>query len=138
MKLAFICTGNSARSQMAEAYAEYFLNLYKKNVKVYSAGANPEKEINPLVIKIMKEEGIDLSNKRPKGLEEIPLRELDLIITLCDQAEKTCPFIPGIKRIHWSLPDPAKLKGEEEEVLFYLRKIREEIKTRVKELIENL
>ncbi|MEZ0343519.1 MAG: arsenate reductase ArsC [Caldimicrobium sp.] len=136
MKIAFICTGNSARSQMAEAYAKHFAKLYKKNIEVFSAGAKPEKEVNPLVIEVMKEEGFDLSGARPKGLEEIPLKEINLIITLCDHASETCPYIPGVRRLHWALPDPAKIKSED--ALSEIRKIREEIKARVEELIKSL
>ncbi|BAU23340.1 protein tyrosine phosphatase [Caldimicrobium thiodismutans] len=136
MKIAFICKGNSARSQMAEVYAKHFARLYKKEVEVFSAGADPEKEINPFVLEVMKEEGFDLSENRPKGLEEIPLKELDLIITLCDQAEETCPFIPGVKKIHMPFPDPAKLEGKE--VLSEVRKIRDLIKQKVEDLIKTL
>lgn len=136
MKIAFICTGNSARSQMAETYAKHFAKLYQKNIEIFSAGANPEKEVNPFVIEVMREEGFDLSEAHPKGLEEIPLKEINLIITLCDQASETCPYIPGVRRLHWSLPDPAKMRGED--ALSLIRKIREEIKVKVEELIKNL
>jgi len=139
MKVAFICTGNTARSQIAEAYGRYFAKLYGKELEVYSAGARPEGEINPLVIEVMKEEGFDLSGFRPKGLEEIPLRELDLIITLCDSAKETCPFVPGIKKLHFSFPDPKEaLALPREESLKRVREIRDMIKRKVEDLVKNI
>ncbi|MCS7200407.1 MAG: arsenate reductase ArsC [Caldimicrobium sp.] len=138
MKIAFICTGNTARSQMAEAYGKYFASLLRKHIECYSAGAKPAKEINPYVKEIMKEEGLDLSLARPKGLEEIPLKDMDLIITLCDSAKESCPYLPSAKVMHWSLPDPADLQGSPEEILTQLRKIRDEIKHRVEKLIREL
>lgn len=139
MKIAFICTGNTARSQIAEAYGRYFAKLYGKELEVYSAGARPEGEINPLVIEVMKEEGFDLSGLRPKGLEEIPLKELDLIITLCDSAKETCPFVPGVKKLHFSFPDPKEaLALPREEALKRVREIRDMIKRKVEELVKNI
>ncbi|QER42842.1 arsenate reductase ArsC [Thermodesulfobacterium sp. TA1] len=135
MKIAFICTGNSARSQMAEGYAKHFANLYGVNVEVYSAGSKPEPVVNPLVIKVMAEDGIDITSQYPKSIEEIPLAEVDLVITLCGDAQETCPYFPAQKREHWGLDDPAKAKGTEEEKLGFFRKIRDEIKERVKILI---
>uniref|UniRef100_A0A832GR16 Arsenate reductase ArsC n=1 Tax=Caldimicrobium thiodismutans TaxID=1653476 RepID=A0A832GR16_9BACT len=138
MKIAFICTGNTARSQMAEAYARHFAKLFQKPIEVYSAGANPEREVNPFTIKVMLEEGFDLTQARPKSLEEIPLSELDLVITLCDSAKESCPYIPGVKREHWPLPDPVKAEATEGEKLETFRRVRELIKERVRALIESL
>lgn len=123
---------------MAEAYGKYFANLYKKEIEVYSAGALPEKEVNPLVVEVMQEEGFDLSSARPKGLEEIPVESLDLVVTLCDSARQSCPYLPTARLIHWSFPDPAKLEGSKEEILQRLREIREEIKRSVETLIKQL
>ncbi|MEJ7554495.1 MAG: arsenate reductase ArsC, partial [Aquificaceae bacterium] len=72
MKIGFICTGNSARSQMAEGFARRLAEILKINIQVYSAGSNPAKEINPLAIEVMREKGIDITSQRPKGLEAIP------------------------------------------------------------------
>jgi len=139
IKIGFICTGNSARSQMAEGLAKYFIRkLGKENVEVYSAGSNPAGYIHPLAIKVMHEKGIDISDQRSKSLEEIPVNELDYVITLCGDAAETCPVIPGANTLHWNLPDPAKAEGSEEEKLMVFRKIRDEIEKRVKELIESL
>ncbi|MFZ8862417.1 MAG: arsenate reductase ArsC [Thermocrinis sp.] len=138
MKLGFICTGNSARSQMAEAYAKYFAKLYGKQVEIYSAGSQPAERVNPYAIRVMEEEGIDMSAHYPKSIEDIPYQELDVVITLCGDAKETCPVVPEAKMEHWGLPDPAKHEGSEEEKLEFFRKIRDEIKRRVEELIKGI
>lgn len=138
MKIGFICTGNSARSQMAEAYAKYFAKLYGKQVEIYSAGSQPAERVNPHAIRVMEEEGIDMSAHYPKSIEDIPYRELDVVITLCGDAKETCPVVPEARTEHWGLPDPAKHEGSEEEKLEFFRKIRDEIKRRVEELIKGV
>ena len=138
MKIGFICTGNSARSQMAEAYAKYFAKLYGKQVEIYSAGSQPAERVNPYAIRVMEEEGIDMSVHYPKSIEDIPYRELDVVITLCGDAKETCPVVPEARMEHWGLPDPAKHEGSEEEKLEFFRKIRDEIKRRVEELIKGI
>jgi arsenate reductase len=138
MKLGFICTGNSARSQMAEAYAKYFAKLYGKQVEIYSAGSQPAERVNPYAIRVMEEEGIDMSAHYPKSIEDIPYQELDVVITLCGDAKETCPVVPDARMEHWGLPDPAKHEGSEEEKLEFFRKIRDEIKRRVEELIKGV
>ncbi len=138
MKIGFICTGNSARSQMAEGYAKYFAKLFGKNVEVYSAGSNPVGYVHPLAIKVMEEDGIDISKQISKPLDEIPYPEMDLIITLCGDAAENCPYIPGARTEHWNLPDPAKASGSEDERRAFFRKIRDEIKSRVKKLLEHV
>jgi Protein-tyrosine-phosphatase len=138
MKIGFICTGNSARSQMAEAYAKYFAKLYGKQVEIYSAGSQPAERVNPYAIRVMEEEGIDMSAHYPKSIEDIPYQELDVVITLCGDAKETCPVVPEAKMEHWGLPDPAKHEGSEEEKLEFFRKIRDEIKRRVEELIKGI
>jgi len=138
MKIGFICTGNSARSQMAEAYAKYFAKLYGKQVEIYSAGSQPAERVNPYAIRVMEEEGIDMSSHYPKSIEDIPYQELDVVITLCGDAKETCPVVPRARMEHWGLPDPAKYEGSEEEKLEFFRKIRDEIKRRVEELIKGV
>jgi len=137
-KIAFICTGNSARSQIAEGYAKHLAKLYNLEVEIYSAGSKPAPLVNPLAIKVMAEDGIDISSQYPKPLEEIPLSDLDLVITLCGDAKETCPYVPYQRREHWGLPDPAKAEGTEEEKLEIFRKVRDEIKTRVEDLMKRL
>ncbi len=112
--------------------------LYNLEVEIYSAGSKPAPSVNPLAVKVMAEDGIDISSHRPKSLEEIPFSELDLVITLCGDAKETCPYVPSQRREHWGLPDPAKAEGPEEEKLAVFRKVRDEIKARVEELVQRL
>lgn len=132
MKLAFICTGNSIRSQIAEGFARHYAKALGKDVEVYSAGSRPAGYVHRLAVEVMREVGIDISNQRSKSLEEIPLGELDLVITLCDSAKNECPALPGTKVEHWGIPDPAG-KG-----LYAFRWVRDEIGKRVEELIKGL
>ena len=132
-KVLFVCNHNSARSQMAEAFlkkhgGDRFL--------VESAGLQPTR-INPLVVEVMKEEGIDLSGHGTQSVFELYKegRLFDYVITVCDQeTEKLCPVFPGItRRLHWPFPDPSRLEGSREEKLAALRKIRDLIKKAVLE-----
>lgn len=137
MKIGFICVENSARSQIAEAYAKYFAKLYKKNIEVYSAGSNPSPHIHPFTLKVLEEDGILIEGHFPKSLEQIPYKNLDLIITLCDKASQSCPYIGNAKFEHWNLPDPTKETDSEKQIQFF-RKIRDIIKTKVEKLIKTL
>ncbi|RMH81361.1 MAG: arsenate reductase ArsC [Acidobacteria bacterium] len=138
MKIAFVCTGNSARSQMAEALARHMAGSMGVELEVYSAGSRPEERINPYALKVMDEVGISLKGQRPKGLEDIPIKDMHLIITLCDSARNSCPVFPGQKSLHWDLPDPARFVGTEEERLEFFRRVREEIRKRVEDLLLGL
>lgn len=133
LKVMFLCTGNSCRSQMAEGIAN---NLYGDRIKAYSAGINPAGFVHPKAIEVMKEIGIDISNYKSKTIDYELLNQMDYVITLCGDAEETCPMTPSnIKRLHWGLPDPAKAQGTEEEVLNVFRKVRDEIKRKIEELV---
>ena len=138
IKIGFICTGNSARSQIAEGFGKYYAQKLGKDIEVYSAGSNPSGYVHPLAIKVMAEKGIDISQNKSKSLNDIPLNELDYVITLCGDAAETCPVIPGANTQYWGLPDPAKAQGTEEEKLKVFREIRDEIEKKVKELIANI
>ncbi|SNZ08418.1 arsenate reductase [Persephonella hydrogeniphila] len=138
VKIGFICTGNSARSQMAEGFGKYYAEKLGKDIKVYSAGSNPSGYVHPLAIKVMAEKGIDISKNKSKSLDKIPLSELNYVITLCGDAAETCPVIPGANTQHWGLPDPAKAEGTEEEKIRIFREIRDKIEDRVRKLIESL
>ena len=126
----FLCTGNSARSQMAEAFLRRYDN---EHFEAYSAGLEP-KGINPLTIQTMQEIGYDLSGHRSKGVKEFlgPVF-IHQLITVCDNAEKNCPTAwPGvIKKTHWSFEDPAAFEGSEEEKLAKFREIRDQIEQKV-------
>jgi len=125
----FICTHNSARSQMAEA----FLNkLCGDKYEAVSAGVTPT-QINPYVAEVMAEIGIDLSKHRSKSIMEFQGKTFDYVVTVCDSAREVCPFFPGEKEMHKSFPDPASFKGTEAEVLPQVRAVRNEIK----EWVEN-
>ena len=120
----FICTHNSARSQMAEA----FLNkLCGDKYKAESAGVTPT-EINPYVVKAMAEVGVDLSTHRSKSIMEFQGKNFNYVVTVCDAARENCPFFPGEIEIDKSFPDPAAFTGTEEEILRKVRVVRDDIK----------
>jgi arsenate reductase len=128
-KILFLCTGNSCRSQMAEA----FLRKYSTDqFEVYSAGLEP-KPIHPLTYQVMQEVGNNLSGHTSKRITDLPLREFDTLITVCDDADKNCPvgLVPSRDRLHWSFEDPAIFPGSEEERLDKFREVRDLIEKKV-------
>ena len=118
IKLLFVCVENACRSQIAQGFAEAF---GKGKLEVYSAGSRPSSHINPLAIEVMKEKDIDLSNRRPKRLNDLPTVEMDYLITM--GCEETCPAVPAKKMIEWEIPDP---KGKSIDVFREIRNIIEE------------
>jgi arsenate reductase len=133
MKILFLCTGNSCRSQMAEG----FLKNYRKDWHVESAGISPQ-GLNPLAVKVMQEINIDISKQESKGVENFVKTTFDYVITVCNNAKESCPIFPGkTKLIHWNLIDPAEINGTLEEKLFIFRQVRDEIKEKILEFIEN-
>jgi arsenate reductase (thioredoxin) len=134
-KIMFLCTGNSCRSQMAQGFAR---EIGKGVIEPYSAGLSP-KGVNERAERIMEEIGIDISKQTSKAIDEKLLKQMDIIITLCDNAAEACPWTPPeIKRIHWSLKDPAKATGTEEEIMNEFRKVRDEIERKVKDFINEV
>jgi protein-tyrosine-phosphatase len=127
VKIVFICVENARRSQMAEGFAEAF---GQGELKVYSAGSRPFWTIDPLVIEVMREKGIDLSSKQPKSLNDLPSIEMDYLVTM--GCEETCPAILAKKIIEWQIPDP---KGKSIEVF---REVRDLIEDRVKDLLKEI
>jgi len=124
-RVVFLCTGNSARSQMAEGLMRY---LKGNEFEVFSAGSKP-KGIHPLAIEVMKEIGIDISAQRSKHLDEYLNKNFDCITTLCDHAAKACPVFPGSgERIHQGFSDPAAVEGSRKEKLEMFRRVRNELK----------
>ncbi len=131
-KLLFLCTGNSCRSQMAEGWARH---LADPAWEIYSAGLEPS-QVNPRAIRAMAEAGIDIRMQQSKGLDAVPVADLDTVVTLCGDAEERCPFLPGKHlRIHWPLSDPAKATGTEDEVMAVFRSVRDDIRWRVQDLL---
>ena len=133
-RVLFLCTGNSARSQMAEA----FLRRYGGDrFEVHSAGLSPQ-AINPLTVRVMQERGYDLSGHASKGIKEYLGKVLfQYLITVCAEAEKSCPTVwPGVShRLHWLFEDPAAFEGSEEERLAKFREVRDQIERKVKEWV---
>jgi arsenate reductase len=134
-KLMFLCTANSCRSQMAEGFAKEF---GKGLLEVYSAGLMAA-GVHRRAIAVMKEVGIDISKQKSKTIDENLLKKMDIIITLCGNAESSCPWTPlQIKRIHWPIEDPVGTIGTEEEIMKEFRRARDEIKERVQKLIKEI
>jgi arsenate reductase len=126
-RILFLCTGNSARSQMAEGLARA---LGGDRVLVWSAGIEP-KGVHPLAVRAMAERGVDISNQSSKPVSAVPSNP-DVVVTLCDSAADRCPALPGrVARVHWSLADPAAAPGSDEEKLAAFRATRTEIETRL-------
>jgi arsenate reductase (thioredoxin) len=133
-KVLFLCTGNSARSQMAEAFVRKYAG---DTFEAHSAGLEP-RGVNPLTIKVMNEVGIDISNQASKGIEVYLGKMLfQYLITVCDDAEKNCPTVwPGVStRMHWSFEDPAKFEGAEEEKLAKFREVRDLMEKKIRKWV---
>jgi arsenate reductase (thioredoxin) len=130
-RVIILCTGNSARSQMAEGLLRSLAGESGKNVEVVSAGTAPSR-VNPLAIQVMQERGIDISQHRSKHVSAFHNQPFDIVITVCDNAAEHCPIFPGrAERIHWSFPDPAAVQGSEEEKLAAFRKVRDGLEQRL-------
>ena len=130
-RVLFLCTGNSARSQMAEAFLRKYAGEY---FEVHSAGLEP-KGVNPFTVQVMEEKGIDISGQTSKGINTYLGKVLfQYLITVCDEADKNCPTVwPGVNtRMHWSFEDPAAFQGTDDEKLEKFRQIRDLIEARIK------
>jgi arsenate reductase len=131
MKILILCTGNSCRSQMAEA----FLRSLDPSLEVNSAGTHPSSHVHPKAIQVMKEIGIDLAGAFPKNVDRFIEQPFDYVITVCDNANETCPVFTGkVKhRLHIGFDDPAAATGTEEQVMAIFRRVRDEIRERFTE-----
>jgi arsenate reductase len=138
LKILFLCTGNSCRSQMAEGWTKH---LKDSSIEAYSAGIETH-DLNPNAVKVMAEAGVDISRHHSKHLDEVEYIDFDYVITVCDSAHESCPIFPGkAKIIHVGFDDPPKLAKEaknEEEALIIYRRVRDEIKNFIKTLSEVL
>jgi protein-tyrosine-phosphatase/DNA-binding transcriptional ArsR family regulator len=132
-RVLFLCTGNSARSQMAEALAE---QLSAGVVRAASAGSHP-KPLHPNAVRVMRERGIDLAGRRSKHLSEFTGRRFDYVISLCDRVREICPEFPGTPQaIHWSVRDPAREPGTDDETLPAFERTAAELEMRIGFLLE--
>lgn len=132
-KILVLCTGNSCRSQIAEAYLRYFAG---DKADVYSAGVETH-GVNPKAISTMLEDGIDISNHTSNNLDEYYDIDFDFVITVCDNAKERCPYFPTkARKFHHNFPDPAKATGTDEEIKEQFRNVREEIKIYCKNLVD--
>lgn len=128
IRVLFLCTGNSARSQMAEAFLR---SLGSNDFEVYSAGTEP-KELHPMAIQIMKEIDIDIAQQKSKHLDEFRDQTFDFIITVCDRVRDDCPTFPGdSEHIHWGFEDPAEVVNDHQQRQVFIR-VRNEISERIR------
>ncbi len=132
IKILYLCTGNSCRSQMAEGWTRH---LSSGQCTVQSAGIEAHGK-NPRAIAVMKEAGVDISGQQSTVVTEEMLREANVVVTVCGQADEMCPALPlGVSKIHWPLPDPARATGSEDEIMAEFRDSRDEIRRRVNGLL---
>ncbi len=134
-KVLILCTGNSCRSQMAEAFMR---EISDGRIEAFSAGLEPT-EVNPHAIRVMKEAGIDISDHKSKDVKDILGRErFDSVIFVCHHAEQNCPriFPFTMQKLSWPFEDPAAFKGTEEETLAKFREIRDQIKAKIEIWLE--
>jgi arsenate reductase len=134
-RVLILCTGNSARSQMAEGLLR---QMGGTRYEVFSAGTKPV-GVNPLATEAMREVGIDISTQRSKSVAEFDGQKFATVITVCDHAAEECPVFPGApQRVHWSLPDPAAVSGTREQKLGAFRKVRDELERRIQWFVTSL
>ena len=127
-RILVLCTGNSARSQMAQGILQHL----DPRLEVFSAGTDPAERVNPRAILVMREIGIDISGGHPKSVKQFLDQSFDYVITVCDDADKNCPWFTGKveHRVHIGFIDPAKATGSEAEILAVFRQVRDQIRTR--------
>ncbi len=138
IRVLFLCTGNSCRSQMAEGWTR---RLKSELIEPYSAGIEAQ-GLNPRAVKVMAEAGVDISSQRSKDVDELLEVPFDYVVTVCDQAHESCPLFPGkVNRVHVNFEDPPRLAANaksEEEALTHYRRVRDEIRAFVDRLPEAL
>jgi len=128
-RVLFLCTGNSARSQMAEGLANHFLG---DRWEAHSAGTQPAPSVHPLAVEAMGQLGIEISNNQPKSADQFRNERFDLVITLCDDAAKNCPLWIGPGQVvHMAFPDPAEARGEPDDRLELFLKVRDAIRDKL-------
>ena len=131
LKVLFVCTGNSARSQMAEGFARHF---GQGRVEAYSAGT-----LHPHAVRVMQEKGLDISGQQSKAFDWDLARQMDVVVTVCSHANESCPVLPPeVMRMHWPLQDPAAAQGSEETILVTFRSARDQVEVLVRRLLHDL
>lgn len=132
--ILFLCRQNAARSQMAEALAR---RIFPPGVNIASAGSEPAKAVNQYAVRAMQEVGIDIAGQRPKTVADVPIGDMDTIVTLC--AEESCPLVPGgLTQHHWPMDDPASVQGSEDDKLAAFRRTRDEIRKHLEDLLKSV
>jgi len=132
IKVLFVCTRNSARSQMAEGFTRHY---GQGRVETHSAGMKPT-QLNPFAVAAMREKGIDISGQQSRPFDWDLARRMDVVVTVCGHANESCPVLPPeVKRLHWPLEDPAAAKGSDDEILTTFRQVRDQVESRVRELL---
>lgn len=133
MKVLFLCTGNSCRSQMAEGFARH---RFDGGVTAQSAGIQAH-GLNPRAVDAMNEIGIDISHQKSKVVTPEMLESADVVVTVCDHANEQCPVVPAhVRQLHWSFDDPATATGTEDDIRAVFRRVRDEIGAKVQELAQ--
>jgi arsenate reductase (thioredoxin) len=128
-RVLILCTGNSCRSQIAEAWVNQLLG---DHWEAQSAGTSPAERVHPLAVRVMAEVGIDISGRVPQRVDRFVREPWDLVVTVCDSAKESCPSFPGrVRRMHVSFPDPAAAIGTEEQRLAVFRGVRDDIRDRL-------
>lgn len=131
-KVLFICTHNSARSQMAEGFLRHIGGVA---FEPHSAGTEPG-SLHPLAVQVMAEQGIDIGGQHAKSVDDFVPQQFDYVVTVCDDARESCPFFPNARqRIHWSFPDPSQAKGSRGRRLAVFRSVRDAIRLHVEEFV---
>jgi arsenate reductase (thioredoxin) len=135
MRVLFLCTGNSCRSQMAEGLLRW---LGGSVVEVLSAGIDP-RPVHPDAVRALREIGLDISRQKSKSAEPFLTQRFDYVITLCDTAREACPVFTGVgKMLHWSLPDPAATTGTDEHRLHAFRSVRDQLAIHIDDLLAEI
>jgi arsenate reductase len=131
-----LCTGNSCRSQMAEGYLRHFAG---HRFDVYSAGVEPKDRVHPLAVKVMAEDGVDISNHEPKDAEQFLGEPIAFLIIVCHRANESCPRAwPGIlNRLYWPFDDPVEFRGSQQETFAEFCRVRDEIKEKIQTWLES-
>ena len=134
-RVLILCTGNSCRSQMAEALWEA---QAEGSWEAVSAGSRPAGYVHPLAVKAMSELDLDIAANESKHVDEFKDEPFDLVVTVCDSAKESCPVFPGAKQTqHWPFDDPADAQGTEDQKMEVFRRVRDEIRTRIREHLES-